>query len=70
MAYNFSEVRLDSPVADVKSIANFRAFPLLLESVLIGKLLRSSVKLLQPTLRLAKAFLLFKRASLSSTNGS
>ncbi|KZV68555.1 hypothetical protein PENSPDRAFT_510825 [Peniophora sp. CONT] len=36
MAYNFSEVQLDSPVAGVKSVANFRAFPLLLESVLIG----------------------------------
>ncbi|VDB83434.1 unnamed protein product [Peniophora sp. CBMAI 1063] len=36
MAYNFSEVRLDSPVADVESIANFRAFPLLLESTLMG----------------------------------
>ncbi|VDB83435.1 unnamed protein product [Peniophora sp. CBMAI 1063] len=36
MAYDFSEVRLDSPVADVESIANFRAFPLLLESTLMG----------------------------------
>ncbi|KZV70093.1 hypothetical protein PENSPDRAFT_685852 [Peniophora sp. CONT] len=36
MSYNISEVQLDSPVADVKDIADFRAFPLLLETTLIG----------------------------------
>ncbi|VDB83388.1 unnamed protein product [Peniophora sp. CBMAI 1063] len=36
MSYNISEVQLDSPTADVKDIASFRAFPLLLETALIG----------------------------------
>lgn len=36
MSYNFSEVQLDSSAADVRNVANFRAFPLLLESVLMG----------------------------------
>lgn len=42
MSYNISEVQLDSPVADVKDIASYRAFPLLLETALIGVHLPSS----------------------------